>query len=375
MEDQKLYLLSIYLKKWSYGDNKLTVNYSFSYGDKYQRKHKELRLGKTTKMLSDFIEQLYKDLDGHEKNGKLKNRPGLFNDGETRKKLNTFFQKVTKEFSQNKKSRGKSRMISARSVDFYYSDKDYGQLDDATKFFVHINRGLNKIDGDLWTNAITDLKQAQKYKPDDVLVNKYLALAHNKLGQHAKALPFLKSYVKSDENVESLNTLASAYISLQQFDEADEIYKQISDQFEDKSIALFGRAKIAYKQGKKYIDFLNEISKSNRTWLVDKLKKKWEYTLADEENQTNWNASIAARYLGFDRPYDLTRKAFNKEIPSYFNAEKGTVRFVKEEIDCWVKLHNTFNLTTENYKIFPGKLTAEEKGKKRKKKQSAEITS
>ena len=375
MEQQKLHLLSVYLKKWSYGENKLTINYSFCVQGKYYRKHRELKLVKALKMVSEISAQLIKDAKNTERNSDVGFQVKLTNEGEVKKKLSSFFVKIAKEFSQNKKSRGKSRMISSRSVDFYYTDTDYELLDDEIKFFVHLNRGLNKVNGDLWSNAISDFKMAAKFKPGDVTVNKHLAFAYNKLGQFSDAVEPLKIYVNSEHSIESLNTLATAYINLQEFDKADEIYKQIAEEFDDNTTALFGRAQIAYKQGENYLEYLDEINKSNPSWLVDKLKNNWEYKLANEELQTRWNASTAARYLGFERPFDLTKKAFNQEIPCYFNADKGTIRFVKEEIDCWIKLHNKYSLSSSKYKVFANKLTPEERSTKQKNKQPAKIAS
>ncbi len=65
------------------------------------------------------------------------------------------------------------------------------------------------------------------------------------------------------------------------------------------------------------------------------LKKSWEYKLPGyEEDETKmWNAATSARYLGYDRPFDLTKRAFNDEVPCYFDSERGTIRFVKAELD------------------------------------------
>ena len=65
--------------------------------------------------------------------------------------------------------------------------------------------------------------------------------------------------------------------------------------------------------------------------LQEKLKNEWDYKLpAFSDNEDNmWNAGAASRYLGFEKPFDLTRKAFNEELPSYFNSEKGTIRFAR----------------------------------------------
>ena len=67
--------------------------------------------------------------------------------------------------------------------------------------------------------------------------------------------------------------------------------------------------------------------------------------------------------MGFDRPFDLTRRAFNEEIPSYFNSEKGTIRFVKEELDLWVEIMNRYKIDNEGYSTHADRLLPAEKKK------------
>ena len=136
--------------------------------------------------------------------------------------------------------------------------------------------------------------------------------------------------------------------------------KKITENFKEKSLALFSRAQIAYKKGNKYQEYLDKIQQDDSHWLTSKLKSDWEYNLSEEKDLTVWNASIAARYLGFERPFDLTRKAFNREIPSYFDADKGTIRFIKEEIDCWIELNNRYNLAEDHYITYVDRLSDEE---------------
>ncbi|MCB0281417.1 MAG: hypothetical protein H6627_06655 [Calditrichae bacterium] len=374
MKPSALYVLSAYLKKWSYADNKLTINYTFCINDGYYRKHKELRLNKTAPMISELLGQLLKDA----KNGNSapSDEPVRFvGEGEVKKKLSGFFNKIAKEFKGNKKTRGKSRMISSRSIDFYYNDFEYEQLEDDVKFYVHLNRGLNKVSGDLWSNAVSDFKLAIGFKPEDITANKYLAMAFNKLGQFSDAVVPLKIYADSENTPESLNALAIAYINLEEYEKADEIFRQITENFSDSNIALFGRAQIGYKKGQEFLSHLDKIYEKNPELLVEKLKTEWEYKLPpNSSNATIWNAATAARYLGFERPFDLTKKAFNQEIPCYFNADKGTIRFVKEEIDCWIELHNRYNIDGSTYQVYENKLLPQEKGKTPKKKSAKTLS-
>jgi hypothetical protein len=88
----------------------------------------------------------------------------------------------------------------------------------------------------------------------------------------------------------------------------------------------------------------------------------WEFKIPefakDEENK--WNAGTASRYLGYERPFDLTKKAFNGEIPCYFDSEKGTIRFVRTELENWAEVFNRYNINGQNYEIHKDRLTDKE---------------
>lgn len=366
MEEQKdVYLLSCYLKKWSYVENKMTVNYSICWDGHYQRRHKEFRLGNAVALAGELLGQVMKDA----RYILSRNEPdvywhiNIFNYNDVKPKTISFFSKIVKEFKNNKRSNGKSRMIMARSLDFFYNDVDYNQLPDDIKFYVHLNRGMNKVNGELWSNAIMDFNIAKRMNPDHVLLNKYMGLAYSKLGEFEKALEPMELYAQSHPGVPSLTALAQAYIHLGEFEKADQIFQEIADNYDEKELALFGRAHLAYKQGKDYLPFLEELFEHDPEWLQEKLKNDWEYKLLPASNRTvtEWNASTAARYMGFDRPFDLTRKAFSHEIPCYFDHDKGTVRFVKEELDCWITLRNRFNLDGLTYEVYEDKLLPEER--------------
>ena len=97
-------------------------------------------------------------------------------------------------------------------------------------------------------------------------------------------------------------------------------------------------------------------------WLEDYLKKEWVYTIpgyGDDEKKM-WNAATAARYLGYERPFDLTKRAFNDEIPCYFDSERGTIRFVKTELDNWIIINNRFKLDGVEYEVYVDRLSEQE---------------
>jgi tetratricopeptide (TPR) repeat protein len=286
----------------------------------------------------------------------------LMNESEIKRKLGVYITKITKEFNNNKRSRGRTRMISTRSLDYYYNDYEFEPLNDDVKFYVYMNRGLNKMSGDLWANAIEDFTKALNLKPKDIITNRYMAQCLNKLARHQEALNYIKVYAEADNTAESKDALAAAYIHLNDFDNAQKLYEELEEQYPESNIAMYGKAQLAYKMNKGYRSLLDKIYKKDEVWLRDKLKTDWEYRLPGNlgNDEMMWNAATAARYLGFERPFDLTRRAFNEEVPSYFDSEKGTIRFVKEELDRWVDILNRYKVLPDAYRVFEDRLNKEE---------------
>lgn len=391
MQFHELYLLSTYLKKWSYNDNRITLNYAFCMDEIYERNHEEMRLGSPVNMVNEFLNTVFHrakeivfenfsgDVDSEEGAASNSSNIILVNESEVKRKLSQFLGKILKEFNNNRRLQGRQRMISTRSLDFYYNDFEYEPLDDRIKFYVHLNRGANKINGELWPNAVDDLELALNFRDDDIRANKLMALSLTKLGRYEQALEHIRKYTGVEKTPENLSALAAAYMHLENFDQAAEVFDELEKLYSDSLLVQFGRAQIAYKQGKGYKQILDRIYKEDPEWLREKMLAEWDFRLPgygdDEEHM--WNAATAARYLGFERPFDLTKRAFNDEIPSYFDSEKGTIRFVKAELDHWVELNNRYQLNSEKYSTYEDRLTEAEKKKAmkkrgRKKKQETE---
>ncbi len=368
-----LHLLSTYLKKWSYMDNRITFNYSFCCEAGYDRSHVDMRISSPANMVNEFLNHVFhraKDKinqfnERNQQNEEPTNGANiiLVNEPEVKRKLSVFFAKILKVFNMNKRSHGRTRIISTRSLDFYYNDFEFEPLNDEIKFYVHLNRGINKMSGDLYSNAVEDLKNALAIKPDDPIANKHMARVLMKLRKYDDAIKYLEIYAQNEQSDISLHHLAIVYMQLGELDKAEAIYDELEKKFPDSFYGLFGKAQVAYKQGKGYRQKLDKIYKVDPEWLTDRLRNEWNFSLpgyADDEKYM-WNAATAARYLGFNRPFDLTRKAFNNEIPSYFDSEKGTIRFVRAELDAWVDLVNRYKLEPQKYETHEDRLTEDEK--------------
>ena len=377
METGNLHLLSTYLKKWSYQENRISVSYSYFTELGYGRQVIDMRINSPQNMVNEFLNRsTYKAKDSYQNSDQVTGdfTIKLVNETEAQRKLNLFLTKILKEFNTNKRSRGRVRMISSRSMDFYYNDFEYEPLSNQAKYYVHLNRGLNKMNGDLWSAAIEDLKIALSLNDEDPLVNKYMAEALLKNQKVEEALPYFEKYADNEKSLKGFNDLAHAYIKIEKFKEAENVVKRMKKQSPDELIVKMLEAQIAYLQGKPYTDQLDKIKDIDEDWLRDYLKKSWDYNLPgyNHHESNRWNAATASRYLGYDRPFDLTKRAFNDELPCYFDSEKGTIRFVKAELDQWVEIQNRYKVDGNSYRVHEDRLSTDElklgKPNRRKKK-------
>lgn len=364
MEPDGLHLLSTYLKKWSYQENKISVSFSYFTARGYGRNMVEMRINSPQIMVNDFLNGVFyklKDQNEADENGNVINTR-LVNESEVKQKILLYFTKILKEFNTNKKSHGKSRMISNRSMDFYYNDYEYDPLDTTAKYYVHLNRGLNKMNGDLWDAAKEDLGKALEFNPESTEANRFLGQAYIKGENKEQAIPYFERLVELDQKVDSMNELAMAYIKVNDFNSAEKLYKKMSKMEPDNLLAMAGQAQVAYLNSKPYISKLDKIKKIDDLWLREFLKSEWIYNIPGygDDDTKMWNAATASRYLGFERPFDLTKKAFNNEVPCYFDADKGTIRFVKAEIDNWVEIQNRFMLEGTLYEVHEDRLNDKE---------------
>ena len=365
MDTGNLHILSTYLKKWSYQENRISVSYSYFTELGYGRQVIDMRINSPQNMVNEFLNRsVYKIKESYQNSDKIKGdfTIKLVNETEAHRKLNLFLTKILKEFNTNKRSRGRVRMISSRSMDFYYNDFEYEPLSDQAKYYVHLNRGLNKMNGDLWSAAIEDLKIAISFNDDDPLVNKYMAEALLKNQKVEEALPYFVKYADEEKSLKGYNDLAHAYIKIEKFKEAENVVKKMKKQNSNDLLVKILEAQVAYLQSKPYFEQLDKIKDIDEDWLREYLKKSWDFNLpghSDHESKM-WNAATASRYLGYDRPFDLTKRAFNDELPCYFDSEKGTIRFVKAELDQWVEIQNRYKIDGNIYRVYEDRLSKDE---------------
>jgi pentatricopeptide repeat protein len=183
-----------------------------------------------------------------------------------------------------------------------------------------------------------------------------------KMGNLEESIPYYEKYAELDKNLVSLNDLAKAYIMAKKYEKAKKTFKEMKKTKPDDLLAKVGEAQIAYMQGKPYLKYLDKIYEEDEDWLRNYIQDMWEFKLPEfvDDEANKWNAATASRFLGYERPFDLTKKAFNSEIPCYFDQEKGTIRFVQAELANWVELFNRYKVDGHYYETYKDRLNEKE---------------
>ncbi len=128
MDICELNILSVYLKKWSYHDNRINLSFSFFTDAGYGRSAVDMRINNPQIMVNEFLNNVVyrtKEYFTNMEHGYAKASIKIMSDSSVKGKMQGFFMKMVKEYNNNKRSRGKSRMISNRSMDFFYNDFEH----------------------------------------------------------------------------------------------------------------------------------------------------------------------------------------------------------------------------------------------------------
>ena len=102
MDTGNLHLLSTYLKKWSYQDNRISVSYSYFTEMGYGRQAIDMRINSPQNMVNEFLNRsIYKVKEYYQNSGKVNGdfTVKLVNETEAQRKLNLFLTKILKEFT------------------------------------------------------------------------------------------------------------------------------------------------------------------------------------------------------------------------------------------------------------------------------------
>ncbi|UCF65088.1 MAG: tetratricopeptide repeat protein [bacterium] len=335
-------LISLEIRKWLLEAERLHFRAFFVIGDKEFTSIVDLSLTQVPDMVEEFVNKFRQ-----EARGKNVDEVVISNEGLLRPKLNVYFKKILSELNNNKRRKGQSRQILSNYFDVYVENQDLSFLDPTIQFYVLLNWARRYYEKEDFSRAIDPLKKLLKIKKDYGIVYKWLARSLKKMRKYDEAMRYYEMYAKVEKTVEARLELAKSYRKGKLYDKSAKIYSEILKKNPAEKDAKIGLAQIKYaRMESDYLPLLDELNQEDPEWL-----RKW---LLDEFNfriyatsKTALTPIQAAKFLGFEKAFDITQKAFKNELPSHFNPSKARMHFFKEELENWAEIMNRFNLIDE----------------------------
>jgi hypothetical protein len=167
---------------------------------------------------------------------------------------------------------------------------------------------------------------------------------------------YYEQYAKVDNSLDSKLDLAKSYRKGKLFDQSEEIYKEILQNYPGEREARIGLAQIQYARNETdYLPVLEELHSHDPEWLKKWIMEEFNFRIYSSP-KTPLTPIQVSQYLGFEKVAELTQMAFRNEIPSHFNPTKARMSFYKEEIDRWAEVMNRFQLMPKEINLYPEKL-------------------
>jgi tetratricopeptide (TPR) repeat protein len=167
---------------------------------------------------------------------------------------------------------------------------------------------------------------------------------------------FYEKFAEVENSQRAWLELAKSYRKGKLFDKSEAIYQQVLAEDPTNKEARIGIAQIRYAlQNEAYQQILDELHKEDPEWLCEWLKEEFNFRIYTN-NKTMLSPIQAAKFLGYDRIFDLTQRAFKNELPSHFNPGRARLTFYKEELANWANTLNRYNCSGEEIKLYPDRI-------------------
>jgi len=324
---------------------------------------------KPNEMLDNFMARLSTEISSKllTTNGNSETQFEFENQTFLRQQLFNYFKKITAELRGGNSGNNENnyRGIRTTHFDVYNENDDIAILKKQTQFYVILNWCRNYYDREEYKKAIDPLRKLLKLNPRFGLGYKWLARSLKKIRKYDEAMSNYQKYTEVDGSVDAFLDLAKSYRKGKIFDKSEEIYLDILKSNPKNKEAQIGLAQIkfALKQPE-YLKILDKLHQQDPKWL-----KKW---LVDEFNfriyipeKTFITPAQAAKFLGFNKVFQLTERAFRNELPSHFNPAKARMSFYKEELENWAEVMNRFQCLGKEIKLHPESIVNDKKSGKR----------
>lgn len=360
--------IALDIKRWILEQRKINSTVYLVSNDEEKSLQIDSLILKPNDMLENFMARLRAEIYSKllSTNGNKEVQIEFENQSFLRQQLYNYFKKITTELrggNGNRGNRGNGsnggnnennyRGIRTTHLDIYAENDDITSLPEQTRFYIILNWCRNYYNREEYKKAIDPLRRLLKLNPQFGLGYKWLARSLKKIRKYDEAMANYRKYAEVDGSIDAYLDLAKSYRKGKIFDKSEEIYLDILKSNPESKEAKIGLAQIkfALKQPE-YMKILEDLYKEDPDWL-----KKW---LLDEFNfriyipeKTFITPAQAAKFLGFNKVFELTERAFKNEIPSHFNPAKARMSFYKEELENWAKVMNRFQCLAKEIKVYP----------------------
>jgi tetratricopeptide (TPR) repeat protein len=361
----QLNLIALDIKKWILEKRKINSTVYLVSNDEEKSLQIDSRILKPNDMLENFMAKLRAEISSEllATNGNKEVQIEFENQSFLSQQLYNYFKKITTELrggngnrsngSNGGKKENNYRGIRTTHLDIYTENDDITSLPEQTRFYIILNWCRNYYNREEYKKAIDPLRKLLKLNPQFGLGYKWLARSLKKIRKYDEAMANYRKYAEVDGSIDAFLDLAKSYRKGKIFDKSEEIYLDILKSNPESKEAKIGLAQIkfALKQSE-YMKILDDLYKEDPDWL-----KKW---LLDEFNfriyipeKTFITPAQAAKFLGFNKVFELTERAFKNEVPSHFNPAKARMSFYKEELENWAKVMNRFQCLASEIKVYP----------------------
>jgi len=275
-----------------------------------------------------------------------------------RQKLFSYFKKISFELGNNKRKPGATRAVHTTHMDVYNQKQDISFLHPEIQFYVILNWARFYYERERYAEAIGPLQKLVELKPDYGIAYKWLARSLKKTRKFDEATFYYEKYAEVDGSLDSLLDLGKAYRKGKLFKKSEEIYNKILKDDPDNKEARFGIAQILYAlKNQDYMKVLEKLYEDDAEWLKSWLLEEFNFRIYVQQ-KTYLSPVQAAKFLGYEKVFELTQLAFKNQVPSHFNPARAKISFYQEELENWARVMNRFNCLERTVKLYPEELQA-----------------
>jgi tetratricopeptide (TPR) repeat protein len=361
MSAYEITLIALEVRKWDLEARKITLVGYYLLEDEEENITFDVSILQPPEMVEEFLGKLRYAAEHNLKEKHQDDKIEVDFDNETflRQKIYNYFKRITMELNNPRRKKGQPKLILTTHMDVYNENQDVSFLPQRFQFYIILNWARKyyvRDDTEGYKKAIDPLRKLIRVTPDYGLGYKMLARSLKKVRKYDEAMRMYEKYAEVDNSLDARLDLAKSYRKGKLFDKSEEIYQTILADHSDNKEARIGIAQIYYATNQdKYLGILDELYQEDKVWLKEWLMDEFNFRIYVSE-KTLLSPIQAAKFMGFQKIFELTQKAFKNDIPSHFNPTKARMSFYKEELENWAMVMNRFECLKEPVNIYPEKL-------------------